>query len=36
LVSIRSMGFDLFATEPRALNVSGEFIDEHYLILRRK
>ena len=29
----RYIGFGLFATEPRALNVSGEFIDEHYLVL---
>jgi ribosomal protein S18 acetylase RimI-like enzyme len=32
----RSLGFETYGTEPRALNVSGEFIDEHYLILRRK
>jgi ribosomal protein S18 acetylase RimI-like enzyme len=36
LALYRSLGFEMFGTEPRALNVGGEFIDEHYLILRRK
>jgi RimJ/RimL family protein N-acetyltransferase len=30
----RSLGFESFGTEPRALNINGEFIDEHYLVLR--
>ena len=29
----RSLGFEIFGTEPRALNVNGQFIDEHYLVL---
>lgn len=29
----RSLGFEIFGTEPRALNVDGRFIDEHYLSL---
>lgn len=29
-----SFGFELFGTEPRALRVDGQYIDEHYLILR--
>jgi RimJ/RimL family protein N-acetyltransferase len=33
LVFYRSLGFELFGTEPRALNINGEFIDEHYLVL---
>jgi ribosomal protein S18 acetylase RimI-like enzyme len=36
LALYRSLGFELFGTEPRALNISGEFIDEHYLILHLK
>jgi ribosomal protein S18 acetylase RimI-like enzyme len=32
----RSLGFELFGTEPRALNINDEFIDEHYLALRLK
>jgi ribosomal protein S18 acetylase RimI-like enzyme len=36
LALYRSLGFDSFGTEPRALNISGEFIDEHYLVLRLK
>lgn len=36
LALYRSIGFDKFGTEPRALNISGEFIDEHYLVLRLK
>ena len=36
LALYRSLGFESFGTEPRALNVSGEFIDEHYLVLRLK
>ena len=32
----RSLGFELFGTEPRALNINGEFIDEHYLAFRLK
>ena len=34
LALYRSLGFELFGTEPRALNINGEFIDEHYLVLR--
>jgi ribosomal protein S18 acetylase RimI-like enzyme len=34
LALYRSLGFDKFGTEPRALNISGEIIDEHYLVLR--
>ena len=30
----RSMGFQIFGTEPRALNIAGLLVDEHYLILR--
>lgn len=33
LALYRSLGFQIFGTEPRALNVNGEFIDEHYLVL---
>jgi ribosomal protein S18 acetylase RimI-like enzyme len=29
----RSLGFEVFGTEPRALNINGDFVDEHYLIL---
>ncbi len=36
LAFYRSLGFELFGTEPRALNINGEFIDEHYLVLRLK
>ena len=36
LALYRSLGFVSFGTEPRALNISGEFIDEHYLVLRLK
>jgi ribosomal protein S18 acetylase RimI-like enzyme len=36
LALYRSLGFDKFGTEPRALNISGQFIDEHYLVLRPK
>jgi len=34
LALYRSLGFELFGTEPRALNINGEFIDEHYLVFR--
>jgi len=30
----RSLGFEIFGTEPEALNVGGRLIDEHYLTLR--
>jgi ribosomal protein S18 acetylase RimI-like enzyme len=33
LALYRSLGFEIFGTEPRALKVSGHYIDEHYLIL---
>ena len=33
LALYRSLGFQIFGTEPRALNAKGEFIDEHYLVL---
>jgi len=36
LALYRSLGFVSFGTEPRALNIGGEFIDEHYLVLRLK
>ena len=36
LALYRSLGFAQFGIEPRALNVGGEFIDEHYLIFRLK
>jgi ribosomal protein S18 acetylase RimI-like enzyme len=36
LALYRSLGFEPFGKEPRALNVGGEFIDEHYLVLRLK
>jgi RimJ/RimL family protein N-acetyltransferase len=36
LALYRSLGFKLFGTEPRALSIEGEFIDEHYLVLRLK
>ena len=31
-----SLGFESLATGPRALNVNGEFIDDHYFVLRLK
>jgi L-amino acid N-acyltransferase YncA len=30
----RSLGFELFGTEPRALLVGGQYIDEQYMVLR--
>ena len=36
LALYRSLGFESFVTEPRALNINGEFIDERYLVLRPK
>jgi len=36
LALYRSLGFEQFGTEPRALNIGGEFIDEHYLTLHLK
>jgi RimJ/RimL family protein N-acetyltransferase len=36
LALYRSLGFEPFGTEPRALNINGEFIDEHYLVRRLK
>lgn len=30
----RSLGFEIFGTEPRALKVGPHYIDEHYMILR--
>ena len=36
LALYRSLGFESFGAEPRALNIYGEFIDEHYLVLRPK
>jgi ribosomal protein S18 acetylase RimI-like enzyme len=36
LALYRSLGFEKFGTEPRALNISGEFIEEHYLLLHLK
>lgn len=29
----RSLGFQIFGTEARALNINGQFVDEHYLVL---
>jgi len=29
----RSLGFQIFGTEPRALNISGHFVGEHCLVL---
>ena len=34
LALYRSLGFEPFGTEPRALNINGEFIDQHYLVIR--
>jgi GNAT superfamily N-acetyltransferase len=34
LAVYRSLGFEPFGTEPIALNIDGEFVDEHYLVLR--
>jgi len=36
LALYRALGFEMFGTEPRALNVGSEFIDEHYLVLGLK
>jgi RimJ/RimL family protein N-acetyltransferase len=36
LALYRSLGFELFGTELRALNINGEFIDEHYFVRRLK
>ena len=36
LALYRSLGFESFGTEPRALNINGEFIDEHHLVRRLK
>ena len=36
LALYHSLGFEPFGTEPRALNIGGVFIDEHYLVLRLK
>jgi ribosomal protein S18 acetylase RimI-like enzyme len=36
LALYRSLGFKPFGTEPRALNISGEFINEEYLVLSLK
>jgi RimJ/RimL family protein N-acetyltransferase len=36
LAVYRSLRFELFGTEPQALKVNGEFIDEYYLVLRLK
>jgi ribosomal protein S18 acetylase RimI-like enzyme len=33
LALYRSLRFQIFGTEPRALYVDGQFIDEHYLVL---
>jgi len=32
----RSLGFELFGCEPRALLVGGRYIDEQYMVLRLK
>ncbi len=32
----RSLGFQSFGREPRALRISGRFIDEEYMVLRLK
>jgi ribosomal protein S18 acetylase RimI-like enzyme len=34
LALYRSLGFEPFGAESHALNIDGEFIDEHYLVLR--
>ncbi|HVN17699.1 MAG TPA: GNAT family N-acetyltransferase [Dongiaceae bacterium] len=34
LALYQSLGFEVFGTEPRALNVGGHLIDEHYLTLQ--
>ncbi len=36
LALYRSLGFEAFGLEPRALKVNGECIDEHYLVLTLK
>ena len=33
LALYRSLGFKIFGTEPRALNLGGQYVDEHYLVL---
>jgi ribosomal protein S18 acetylase RimI-like enzyme len=30
----RSLGFELYGTEPRALRIADRYIDEHYMLLR--
>ena len=30
----RSLGFELYGTEPRALRIGDRYIDEHYMLLR--
>ena len=35
LALYRSLGFERFGTEPRALNINGEFIAEYVLVLHR-
>ncbi len=36
LALYQSLGFESFGTEPRALNLEGRYLDEHYLIFALK